>query len=81
MPCDDWLPFRPEWVWVYLLPYLIGPVAVGLLTRETFAWFVRRGLVVGVAVSLLIFIAMPTRTIRPDIPELDGGVPIICIAT
>ena len=28
-PCDEWLPFQPEWVWVYLLPYLIGPVAVG----------------------------------------------------
>ena len=71
-PWDDWLPFRPEWVWVYLLPYLVGPVAVGLLTRETFAWFVRRGLVV-VGVSLLIFIALPTRTVRPDIADLDGG--------
>jgi len=31
---DEWLPFRPEWVWVYLCPYLVGPVAVGLLSRD-----------------------------------------------
>jgi len=71
-PCDEWLPFRPEWVWVYLLPYLVGPVAVGLLTRETFAWFVRRGLVL-VATSVMIFIAVPTRTVRPDLSGLDSG--------
>ncbi len=69
-PCDEWLPFRPGWVWVYLLPYLFGPVAVGLLSRDTFAWFVRRGLVV-VLVSLLIFIVLPTRTIRPDTAEMS----------
>src|SRR5581483_2089849 len=71
-PLDDWLPFHVDWVWIYLIPYLIGPVAVGLLRRETFVWFVGRGLVI-VFVSLLIFIVLPTRTVRPDLSGLDGG--------
>ena len=27
IPADDWFPFWPSWVWVYLIPYLIGPRA------------------------------------------------------
>lgn len=69
---DEWLPFRPEWVWVYLAPYALGPVAVGLLSREAFGWFVRRGLVL-VFVSLMIFIVVPTRTVRPDLSGLEVG--------
>src|SRR5690349_2233065 len=46
VPWDEWFPFRPAWVWAYLIPYLIGPVVVGLLTTATFAWYVRRALVV-----------------------------------
>src|SRR5262245_12272013 len=37
---DDAFPFRPGWVWVYLFPYLIGPGLVGMLSRDTFAWYV-----------------------------------------
>src|SRR5688500_14900631 len=36
---DELIPFRPAWVWVYLIPYVIGPALIGLLTRATFAWF------------------------------------------
>src|SRR5438270_11530627 len=71
-PPDEWLPFQVEWIWVYLCPYLVGPAAVGLLSRETFAWFVRRGVVV-VFASLLIFVVLPTRTVRPDLDGLGGG--------
>src|SRR5947209_20243838 len=56
-PADEWLPFRPEWVWVYLCPYLVGPAVVGLLSRETFAWFIRRGLVVVLA-SLAVVVVL-----------------------
>ena len=58
---DETVPFNPAWVWVYLIPYLVGPVMVGMLSRETFLWFVQRGLVV-VAISLSIFILYPTQT-------------------
>jgi membrane-associated phospholipid phosphatase len=69
---DELVPFRPEWVWVYLVPYLIGPVVIGLLSRETFRWFVYRGLAL-VGVTLLVFIVVPTQVgPRPAAQGLDG---------
>jgi membrane-associated phospholipid phosphatase len=69
---DDLVPFRPEWVWVYLLPYLVGPVVIGLLSRDTFRWFVYRGLAL-VGLTLVIFILWPTQTgPRPAATDLDG---------
>jgi membrane-associated phospholipid phosphatase len=60
-PLDDCIPFWPSWVWVYLLPYVFGPVLVGLLSRATFWWFIRCGLAV-VALTLAIFVVYPTQT-------------------
>lgn len=60
-PLDDWLPLWPSWVWVYLIPYLVGPVLIGMVSRQTFRWYVARGLVV-VGLTLVIFIAVPTQT-------------------
>jgi membrane-associated phospholipid phosphatase len=69
---DALFPFSPEWVWVYLLPYLIGPVVIGLLSRDTFRWFVYRGLAV-VGLTLLVFVLCPTQTgPRPPATDLDG---------
>src|SRR6266511_4104027 len=50
---DRAFPFTPWWTWVYLLPYIIGPLLVGVIRRPVFTWFVRRALVVAV-VSLVI---------------------------
>jgi membrane-associated phospholipid phosphatase len=61
IPPDEWLPFWPSWVWVYLVPYAIGPVLAGTLSSSTFWWFIRRGLIV-VGLALLIFILFPTQT-------------------
>jgi membrane-associated phospholipid phosphatase len=69
---DEIIPFEPGWVWVYLIPYLIGPLLVGLLSRATFLWFVRRGLAV-VAVSLVVFIVYPTQTKVREKAELGDG--------
>lgn len=69
---DEYVPFRPAWVWVYLLPYLLGPALVGILRRETFAWYVRRGLLL-VLVTMMIFVALPTRTVRPSASDLSAG--------
>ena len=66
---DDWIPFEPSWVWVYLLPYIIGPVALGIVRPSTFRWYVSRGLVV-VGASLAIFILVPTQ-VAPRVAE-DG---------
>jgi hypothetical protein len=70
---DDWFPFQPAWIWVYLLPYLVGPIALGIVQASTFRWYVTRGLGV-VAVSLLIFIVVPTQTAsRPTDHGLGQG--------
>jgi hypothetical protein len=69
---DDAIPYRPGWVWAYLLPYLVGPFIAGLLSPSSFRWYVRRGLLV-VAVSLAIFAAFPTRVERPTTDAPAGG--------
>jgi membrane-associated phospholipid phosphatase len=61
IPADDWLPLWPSWVWIYLIPYLIGPVLIGMLSRSTFRWYVSRGLTV-VGATLVIFVVFPTQT-------------------
>jgi len=72
LPWDDLVPFRPEWVWVYLIPYLVGPATIGFLRPETFRWYIQRGLVVVLA-TLVIFIAVPTQTApRPSHQLADG---------
>jgi membrane-associated phospholipid phosphatase len=58
---DELIPFRPAWVWVYLIPYLIGPALIGLLSRATFAWFVPRALAL-MFLSVLVFALYPTQT-------------------
>src|SRR5947209_4673889 len=58
---DEALPFWPAWVWVYFLPYLCGPLLIGLLTWPTCMWFLRRALLVA-GISLTIFIVYPTQT-------------------
>jgi membrane-associated phospholipid phosphatase len=73
IPLDEVFPFRPAWVWAYLLPYALGPVLFMLLTPATFRWFVARGLVI-VFVSLAVFIVLPTRTAsRPPAPSPEEG--------
>jgi hypothetical protein len=69
---DDWFPFRPEWVWVYLIPYLIGPALFVLLSPQTFRWFVPRGLLI-VGLTLVTFVLCPTQTAqRPQAALGDG---------
>ncbi|MBI3409791.1 MAG: phosphatase PAP2 family protein [Planctomycetes bacterium] len=69
---DDFIPYQPAWVWVYLIPYVIGPVAIGLIRPATFRWYVSRGLIV-VGITLLIFIVIPTQTAkRPPEHGLSG---------
>ena len=69
---DEWVPFEPAWVWVYLIPYVIGPVLVGLLSRRTFAWFVPRALAI-MFLSVLVFIVYPTQTAaRPELRLPEG---------
>jgi membrane-associated phospholipid phosphatase len=69
---DEVIPFRPAWVWVYLIPYLVGPILFGLISRATFLWYIQRGLVV-VFVSLAIFAVYPTQTAPRLKPDLGDG--------
>jgi hypothetical protein len=70
---DDAFPFRPEWVWIYLLPYVVGPLLFALLTPATFWWYISRGLVL-VFVSIAFFAAVPTQTApRPPTTDLGDG--------
>jgi hypothetical protein len=69
---DDLFPYQPQWVWIYLFPYLVGPVVIGFLQPATFRWFVGRGLVV-VGLTLLFFLLVPTQTApRPQHHLGDG---------
>jgi membrane-associated phospholipid phosphatase len=71
-PWDELVPFEPAWVWVYLIPYVIGPALVGLMSRLTFAWFVPRALAV-MFLSVLVFIVYPTQTApRPPLHLPEG---------
>src|SRR5262249_8956964 len=69
---DRAIPFRPAWLYVYFAPYAVAPPLIALLTRDTFAWVLRRGLLV-VALSLLAFLILPTRTVRPSPDEIGDG--------
>lgn len=68
---DDAIPFNAAWVWVYLIPYIVGPIVVGLLRRSTFRWYVCRGLVV-VGCTLLIFIVFPNKVRDRDIQAMQA---------
>ena len=59
-------------MYVYLAPYVIAPVILGVMPRATFTWFLQRALLI-LAGSLVIFAIVPTRTIRPPVDELDDG--------
>jgi hypothetical protein len=69
---DELVPYRPDWVWVYLIPYLVGPVLMGLVRRTTFWWYIKRGLVT-VVLTLIIFIVLPTRTAPRPSADLGHG--------
>jgi membrane-associated phospholipid phosphatase len=70
---DRAIPFYYGWVWVYLFPYVLAPVIAALLRPVTFDWFIRRGILV-VLISLVIFAAVPTRTVRPDRALVGEGI-------
>jgi PAP2 superfamily len=59
-PFDEQLPFWPSWIWVYLMPYALGPILAGTLSVSTYWWYIRTGLVV-VALTLVIFVIFPTQ--------------------
>ncbi len=69
---DDWIPFEPAWVWVYMIPYVLGPVVVGIMRPSTFTWYVQRGLIV-VAISLAVFALVPTQTQERTKSDLGEG--------
>ena len=73
VPLDDVIPFQPAWVWVYLIPYIIGPIVIGFLRRPTFSWYISRGIAV-VLVTLLIFILVPTQTDKRPPHDLGTSV-------
>jgi membrane-associated phospholipid phosphatase len=66
------IPFHPGWLWVYVAPYPLAPVILGMMRRSTFHWFIKRALLI-VAISLAIFAVVPTQTVRPSIEGFDDG--------
>jgi len=69
---DLLIPFQPGWLWVYVAPYPLAPVILGMMRRPTFIWFIKRALLI-LAVSLVIFAIVPTQTVRPSLEGLDEG--------
>ena len=70
LPWDDAVAFNPVWVWVYLIPYIIGPIVIGIMRRSTFNWYVSRGLVI-VGLTLLVFALFPNKTRDRDEQALE----------
>jgi membrane-associated phospholipid phosphatase len=68
---DEHIPFRPAWVWIYMIPYVLGPLAAALMRWDTLMWYLRRGIPV-VLISNAIFIMLPTRTAEHPIHEVTG---------
>src|SRR5207247_6001803 len=52
-------------------PFLVRPLVVGLLTPTTFWWYIKRG-VVASALSLIMFILLPTQTAPRPPHNLSG---------
>jgi hypothetical protein len=69
---DRRIPFMPGWVWVYLIPYAVGPVIIGFMSRATFGWYVRRAILLQI-VSVAIFVLWPSQTVRPSTDSLGDG--------
>jgi hypothetical protein len=63
-PWDAVFPFIPLWTWVYMIPYVVGPLLAGALSRSAFIWYIERGILV-VVVSIAIYAIVPTQTVRP----------------
>src|SRR5262249_23368313 len=66
------IPLQPEWGWVYLISYLLGPLFVALLPKDTFNWYFRRRLPLGGGAPLL-FIIYPPQTHPRAYPDLGDG--------
>jgi membrane-associated phospholipid phosphatase len=69
---DRHIPFWPGWLYVYLFPYALAPLLLGVLPRPTFVWFIQRGLLI-LGVSLALFALFPTKTVRPRVDDLGDG--------
>jgi membrane-associated phospholipid phosphatase len=69
---DRVIPFQPAWLWVYVAPYPLAPAILGLMDPATFRWFIKRALLI-MAVSLLVFVVVPSQTVRPSFEELGDG--------
>lgn len=69
---DHWFPFFAWWTWIYLFPYIVGPILAASLRRPAFEWYIRRASIV-VVVSIIIFCIIPTQTVRPPTDHLEEG--------
>src|SRR5262249_60047 len=38
---DLLIAFQPGWLWVYVAPYPLAPVILGMMRRSTFHWFIK----------------------------------------
>jgi len=75
-PLDALIPFRPDWVWIYLLYY--GFCFLPLLLREVRnnrGIFLRTalGFAIQFAVSTVVFLLWPMQITHPPIPEGASG--------
>jgi membrane-associated phospholipid phosphatase len=68
---DDPIPFQYGWVWVYMVPYLLGPLAAALMSWDTLVWFLKRAVIVAL-ISDTIFIGLPTKTDPHPVNDVAG---------
>src|SRR5262245_28470810 len=69
---DRAIPFEPAWIWLYLLPFAVGPLIAALLRRAVFIWYFDRALWV-IVLTQSFFVLVPTQTVRPAIDHLEDN--------
>lgn len=68
---DDLVPIWPAFIYVYLSPYLAGPLVAGLLSRELYRRMLTRVATL-LPLQLGAYFAVPTIVVRPHAPVGDG---------
>lgn len=71
LPVDHWLPFNHYWILVYAWVYVFLFLPIFIVRGKESFRYVARGYIMLNLVSVAIFVIMPARYPRPEIPTQD----------
>jgi membrane-associated phospholipid phosphatase len=64
-PLDTWLPFWPQWVWVYALTYVVPVVAVIVIRADRNIHRALLAVTLASAAAYLVYLVFPVASPRP----------------